>query len=416
MSRLLHTSDWHLGRSLYRRSRDEEFDAVLAEIVSIAQESKPDLIVHTGDLFDSPRSSREKLRAVRVLDQLAAVAPTVVVAGNHDSPDDFELLRYLTGPARGRGLFFIDRFREPEDGGVLTFDTCGGQQRIRLAVMPYVHPNRFWERSMVFGTTHADYAAAMRELQARLTAALFEGHDPKRDVLVFAAHVFIAGTEPSNRRHKGDCERHYPLPAADLPPVDYAALGHIHAPQPVAGVRAGAARYAGSPLQLDFGEAGEAKSVVLVEAHPGRRIGALPRPLTSGRPLVPFKGTLEELAARADEYAGAFLNAQITGEEGDAHLSRKVAEIVPDAILVNAVAAQDASPESVLGTGLDEEPDLSDAFGAYLTERRMSAGSAQDAVTAFTSLLGELDEEDPPPVPAEELLRAALAHPWTEAS
>jgi exonuclease SbcD len=285
MSRLMHTSDWHLGRTLYRHSRDEEFDAVLAEIVSIAQESKPDLIVHSGDLFDSSRSSsREKLRAMRVLDQLAAVAPTVVLAGNHDSPDDFELLRYLTGPARGRGLFFMDRFREPEDGGVLTFDACGGTQRIRLAAMPYVHPNRFWERSMVFGTTHADYAVAMRELQARLTAALFEGHDPERDVLVFAAHVFISGTQPSSRRHKGDCERHYPMSAADLPPVDYAALGHIHAPQPVAGVRAASARYAGSPLQLDFGEAGEAKSVVIVDANPGRPIRVLPRPLTGGWP------------------------------------------------------------------------------------------------------------------------------------
>jgi exonuclease SbcD len=106
----------------------------------------------------------------------------------------------------------------------------------------------------------------------------------------------------------------------------------------------------------------------------------------------------------------------ITGAEGDAHLGRKVAEIVPDAVLISAEPAQETSLGSALDADLDEEPDLPDAFRAYLTERRVSSGVAQDAVSAFTHLLGELDEEEPPPVPAEELLRAALADPWTEAS
>lgn len=417
MSRLLHTSDWHLGRTLYRHSRDEDFDAVLAEIVSIAHESRPDLIMHSGDLFDSSRPSpRELMRAMRVLDQLAEVAPTVVLAGNHDSPGYFELLRYLSGPARGRGLFFIDRLREPHDGGVLTFDACGGKQRIRLAVMPFVHPNRFWQRSMVFGTTYADYSAAMRGLQAQLAAGLFEGHDPDRDVLVFAAHVFIAGARPSSSERKADLETHYAIPAADLPPVAYAALGHIHAPQSVAGVPSAAARYAGSPLQLDFGEAGEAKSVVIVDADPGRPVRVMPRPLTSGRRLATFTGTFDELSAQAGEYAKTFLKAVITGVEADAQLGRKVAEMVPDAILISAVAAREASSDTVLDTDLGNEPDLPDAFRAYLTEQGVPSSSTQDTVAAFARLLGELDEEDPPPAPAEELLRAALANRWTEAS
>ena len=102
--RLLHTSDWHLGHVFHGHSREEDFDAVLAEIVAIAQESKPDLIVHSGDLFHSSRPPvRDLFRAMRTLRELAAIAPTVVVAGNHDSPDHLEFLHFLSGPSCGRG-------------------------------------------------------------------------------------------------------------------------------------------------------------------------------------------------------------------------------------------------------------------------------------------------------------------------
>lgn len=418
MSRLLHTSDWHIGKSLYRYSRDEDFDAVLAEIVAIARESRPDLIVHSGDLFDSSRPPhREMVRAMRALDELAAVAPTVVLAGNHDSPGLFELFGHFCGPSRGRGLYFIDRLRQPREGGVLTFDACGGEQRIRLAVMPFVHPNRFRQRSSVFGTTYADYAEAMRGLQAELMAGLREGFDPGRDVLVFAAHVFIAGAQRSNSERRVDTDAAYAISPADLPPVSYAALGHIHAPQSVAGVPAAtSARYAGSPLPLDFGEVGEAKSVVVVDADPGRQVRVRRRPLTSGRPLAVFNGTLDELHAEAGQYAGAFLKAVITGEEADAQLGQKVAEIVPDAILISALPARDASPDMVLDTDPGDEPDLPDAFRAYLAGRGLVGSGVEAAVTTFTHLLGELDEESPAPALAEELLHDVLANTWTAAS
>ncbi|WP_377273888.1 exonuclease SbcCD subunit D [Peterkaempfera sp. SMS 1(5)a] len=416
MSRLLHTSDWHLGRTLDRHSREEDFDAVLAEIVGIARESQPDLIVHSGDLFDSSRpASRDLMRAMRTLDELAAVAPTVVLAGNHDSPAYFEFLGYVSGPSRGRGLFFVDQLRPPHDGGVLTFDACGGEQRIRLAVMPFVHPNRFWQHSSVFGTTYADYAEAMRGLQAELMAALREGHDPGRDILLFAAHVFVAGARPSRSERSVDLNEAYATAPADLPAVSYAALGHIHAPQPVGGVPF-PARYAGSPLQLDFGEAGESKSVVIVDAEPGRPVRVMPRRLSSGRQLAHFTGTLDELRAMAPQFDGTFLKAVITGEEPDPLLGRTVAEIVPHAILVNAAPAREAHPGAVLDADPADEPELPDALRAYLAGRGMSGSAAEATVAAFAHLLTEIDDETPPPAPAEEMLQAALEHTWTEAS
>jgi DNA repair protein SbcD/Mre11 len=85
---LLHTSDWHLGRTVKQRwSRDADFDAVLAEITGIARDASPDLIIHSGDLFDSIRPVASDLaRCLHALSDLSEVAPVVVVAGNHDSP------------------------------------------------------------------------------------------------------------------------------------------------------------------------------------------------------------------------------------------------------------------------------------------------------------------------------------------
>lgn len=411
--KLLHTSDWHLGHIFHGHPREEDFDAVLAEIMAIAQESQPDLIVHSGDLFHHSRPTiRAMARAMGTLSELAAIAPTVVLAGNHDSPAYFEFFGSMTGPSRGRGLFFADRFRPADEGGVLTFDACGGEQRIRLAVLPFVHPNHFWQHSAT-STSYADYAEGMRELQAELMTAMHEGYDPNRDILLFAAHVYVTGAKrsPSERAVDDDFE----TGPENLPEVSYAALGHIHRPQPVRGAKC-TARYAGSPLAMDFGEADESKSVVIVDADPGRPVRALPRRLSSGRRLTRFTGTLDELRASAAQYDGTFLKPVITGEEPDALLSHRIAEIVPHAVLINPAPARETAADAVMDGDPGEEPDLPDAFRAYLASEGLSGAAADSTVTAFTHLLNELDDETLPPVPAEEMLRAALEDTWTEAS
>lgn len=418
MSRLLHTSDWHLGASLYRRSREEDFDAVLAEIVAIAREKEPDLIVHSGDLFHSFRPRvRDLLRAMRALTKLADVAPTVVIAGNHDSPAYFKFLNLVSGPSRGRGLYFVNRFRPGHEGGILTFDACGGEQRMRLAVMPFVHPNQFWQRNSPSAATSADYVQGMRELQADLTQALHDGYDPGRDVLLFAAHVYVAGAKSAKSERGVDTDDAFATSPDGLPIVSYAALGHIHRPQAVKGAPSTVvARYAGSPLQMDFGEHKDIKTVVVVDANPGRQVKVDPVPLTCGRRLAYFKGSLDLLRADAHTFEGMFLKAAITGEEDGALLTRKVAEIVPGAILVDVAPVREATTDSVLTGDPGEEPYLPDSFLAYLTEAGLKETAAQSTAATFARLLGEVDHEEPPPVPAQELLRTALENPWRKES
>src|SRR5688572_9881939 len=140
--RVLHTADWHLGRVLYNQARHDDEMAVLGEIVAIAREHKPDLIIHAGDLFDAVRPPYEEMTlGLDTLRELAAIAPTVVVCGNHDSPVLFRIFQKLLGDEAR--LRFIDRARRPAEGGILDYPV--GRQRLRLAPLPFVHQNRLVE-------------------------------------------------------------------------------------------------------------------------------------------------------------------------------------------------------------------------------------------------------------------------------
>ncbi|MEU0785365.1 exonuclease SbcCD subunit D [Streptomyces sp. NPDC006173] len=417
----LHTSDWHLGRTLQRRSRDEEFDAVLAEITAIAESVQPDLIVHSGDLFDTYRPAhKDILRAVRCLYGLSRIAPTVVLGGNHDSPELFDLLGYLCTlrPDADQGrLRFVHGRGDTEPGTVLDFDSRDGRERIRLAALPYVHPNRYLHLFPGFGTTDGAYAAGLRELQDGLLTRLLDGHDPDRDVLLFTAHQYVGSSVPSYSERMWEAREPYATAADALPQVAYCALGHIHKPQPVGSGRL-PARYAGSPLQMDFGESEETKSVTVVDAAPGRRTLITPHTLHSGRRLARFAGTLEELGASAAQYRGVYLKTVIRSEEPIARLGERVAELVPDAIVVD-VEEDCAATRATVMTGADatgeDQLDVTAAFSAYLADAGTPGQNADEVVTAFTGLLNATDSAVPHS-PAERLLAEAIASPWTSAA
>ncbi|WP_069885930.1 metallophosphoesterase family protein [Streptomyces luteocolor] len=418
----LHTSDWHLGRTLgNRRSRDEEFDAVLAEITAIAEAEQPDLIVHSGDLFDTYRPAhKDVLRAMRCLTDLARVAPTVVLGGNHDSPELFDLLGYvctLRPDADQDRLRFVHSRGDTDLGTVLDYDSLDGRERIRLAALPYVHPNRYLHLFPGFGTTAGAYAAALRELQEGLLARLREGCDPERDVLLFTAHQYVGGSVPSHSERMWEVREPYATDADALPAVAYCALGHIHKPQTVSG-KGLTARYAGSPLQMDFGESEETKSVTVVEASPGRRTRLTPHTLHSGRRLARFHGTLEELAAAAAQYSDVYLKAVIRSHEPVPRLGERIAELVPQAVLVDLEEDCAATRATVL-TGADAADDgrldVTAAFSAYLADASTPGQRADEVVAAFTDLLNTPDPAAPDS-PAERLLAEALATPWTSAA
>ncbi|MCA9795693.1 MAG: exonuclease subunit SbcD, partial [Candidatus Eremiobacteraeota bacterium] len=124
--RIFHTSDWHLGRQTCGLSRRRDHEQVLDEILGHCRDFKPHLILHSGDLFENSRPAVEDMRlAQETLAQMSDLAPTVVIAGNHDSAALFDLFEALVGKARR--LSFVGSVRRPDQGGVMEFAGDSGE-------------------------------------------------------------------------------------------------------------------------------------------------------------------------------------------------------------------------------------------------------------------------------------------------
>jgi DNA repair protein SbcD/Mre11 len=304
----------------------------------------------------------------------------------------------------------VPKARHPRDRGILDYPARGGEQRIRLAALPFVHQNRFLDSFTSPATATQEYAQHLREVQAGLTAGLRAGYQDGRDILIFAAHLYVGGAIPSHTERRVDIADTYATEADALPPVSYAALGHIHRPQAITGTQ-GTARYAGSPLQLDFGEVGEDKSVVVVDADPGRPVRVDIVPLTAGRRLVDFDGTLGELRARAGQIGNAFVRAVISGDQPVLQLAAAAQDAAPQATFVSVDPRREAVQAAILDRSAadGDQPDLPELFRSYLATAELPGAVASRVLASFGDLLDDADSEEPGHLGEENLLEAALS-------
>ena len=404
--KLLHVSDWHLGRTLYNASRAEDHEKVLAEIVDIARRERPDLIVHTGDLFESIRPGYEDMdRGIRALLALAEFAPIVVLCGNHDSPALFRLFAQLLGDERR--IRFVDKARAADDGGVLTFGSRRGET-VRLAVLPFIHANRMVPAFEKPETWMVAYADRIQLIQENLWEGLKETANFATDVLLFATHLHVAGATFSRSERPIHITDTYASRVEHVPKVSYAAFGHIHKPQPLPSSENG--WYAGSPIPLDFGEVGESKVVVLVEAEPGRPPHIQPIGLSGGRPLRRLEGTLDDLRAKAPTVGNALCLVTVSTEAPMADLSEKVRDLLPEATLLQVMESCSAKRAVALKKEDAQavEPTFEELFREYLSETGTKGASVDRVVSAFSALLAAVEQEEPAHFPEEALLSETL--------
>lgn len=414
MGRVFHTSDWHLGRQIGRHRRDAEFDAVLDEIVETAADFAPDLIVHSGDLFDGSRPSLDDVRrAAHALRRLGEIAPVIVVAGNHDTPYVLTFVEFMLNDMGNRKddqvrvRFATDA--RPDGLLVANYPAARGDLTLRIGALPYLHPNRFAYDFNDPAMTTATYADRVRRVQADVYRRLAEGRGPN-DILVFAAHLFVEGATPSYSERRISIESDYAVAASDLPAADYGALGHIHKPQNVD--RAGfPARYAGSPLQMDFGETRDTKSVVLAEIAPGKQPRIELEPLTSGRRLARLEGTLEEIAQQAARVGDAWVKAIVDVEVSTTFLPEALSKLLPEATIVGIEERRPGAADRVLdrATSTEELPGIEDLLREYLPGRGATGEALERVMATFAHLQAEPDHADPAPCCEENLLNAAIS-------
>ncbi|HEX2463242.1 MAG TPA: exonuclease SbcCD subunit D [Thermoanaerobaculia bacterium] len=402
--RVLHTADWHIGRVLHNQPRRIDHERVLAEIVAIARDRRPDLILHAGDLFDALRPSYEDITlGLDTLRELAEVAPTVVLCGNHDSPVLFRIFQKLLGPASR--LRFVDRARLPDAGGILDFPV--GDRRLRLAPLPFVHQNRLLEAFEDPAKRTVTYADRLGDIESVLRDGLLDGYDPTRDVLLFAAHLHVSGATYSGSERPLHVSDVYATRVEHLPVVSYAAFGHIHRPQQLTGTTPG--RYSGSPLQLDFGEVGEKKEVVLVELEPGDPARIELVPLASGRRLRRFVGTMPELEALAPSVGEEICLITLNVEAPIVDLSDRVARLLPEAVVlpIQENVANRRLTTTVEGpSDTGAEPSLTEFFREYLEKQGTKGASADEVLQRFEQTLEALLIEQEPSFPEEAQLLA----------
>jgi exonuclease SbcD len=383
--KILHTSDWHIGKVLKGQHRLDEQLAVLKEIVGIAETEHPDLAIVAGDLYDTaaPTAESEKV-VVRALSALRRhCEAVVVVAGNHDHGARLDALRPW---AEGVGITLLGALGRPEDH--LVAGTTAGGEPWRLAALPFVSQRYAVRASEMFELSSADASATYADHIARLLSAVTQSFgDGTPTVNLAAAHLTVVGGKLGGGERDAHTIEAYAVPSTVFPAsTHYVALGHLHRRQQVAGPCP--VHYCGSPLAVDFGEEENTPSVSLVEVTAKKPARVRPAPISSAVPLRTVRGTLAELAAATVDPA-AWLRVYVR-EKPRAGLKEDVQSLLPRAleVRIDPSILPESDPATVTVTRTGRSPN--DLFAEYLVAK----GVADEAVSRlFNELHDELASE-----------------------
>ena len=378
--KILHTADWHVGKTLRGRSRADEHGAVLDEIVGIAEREAVDLVLVAGDQFDRAVPSPESEEIV--YDALLRLARTgarvVVIAGNHDSPRRLAAVGPLLDLAN---IVSAARVARPDAGGVVRVDTRSGETAC-IALFPFQSKRGIVTAEALMGGDPDDHQKEYSARCRKIADVLCEGFSADTVNLV-VAHLTVVGAATGGGERGAHIFDYY-VPADIFPTnAHYVALGHIHKPQKIAGKCP--IWYAGAPFPLDFGETDQDNSVLLVEVEANRPARVDPIPLTSGRALRTICGGSLDLAAMEGTTGDDFLRV-IVEEAPSPGLAEQVREMFPHAV---DVIVKDPKPPT---NGPPEPPDpetLRDPrkqFRRYLEEHDIAG---EELAKLFDELLEE---------------------------
>ncbi len=377
--RILHTSDWHVGKVLKGRDRRDEHRRVLAQVIEIAQAEKPDLVIVAGDLYDTAAPTAESTKLVtRALSALRRTGARVVaIGGNHDNGHALDALRPWADAA---GIELRGSFDNPKD--LLIEGTTDAGERWRLVALPFLS-QRFAIRAVeMYELTEAESNQTYADLIARLIGKLSEPFAEPGVVNLITSHLTLVGASTGGGEREAHTIMGYAVPSTVFPQnTHYVALGHLHRSQRVIGPCP--VRYSGSPLAVDFGEEENISSVAIVDVGVDKAAQVRDVPVTSALTLRTVKGTLEQLATV--NLPEAWLRVLVR-EAPRPGLREDVQELLPNALEVRI--DPDMLPERT-GARAAERAGRSprELFGDYLDSR----GNAEEGVRElFDALYDEV--------------------------
>jgi DNA repair protein SbcD/Mre11 len=369
--RILHTSDWHLGRSFHGVDLLDAQAAHLDHLVGTVRSERVDLVVVSGDVYDR---ALPPVGAVEVfsgaLARLAATGARVVVtSGNHDSAVRLGVHAELADAA---GVHLRTRWQDVGTP-VLVEDRHG---TVAVHGLPYLEPDAVRTAWRLESRSHE---SALREAMRRVRADL--GRRGGRSLVM--AHAFVAGSPEQGDTLRSDSERDISVGGVQLVPtsvfsgVSYTALGHLHA----AAALSDEVRYSGSPLPYSFSEAGRTKGSWLVEMGPDgvERADFVAAPVH--RPLAVLRGRLDDLLSEPAHRPAeaAWVSATLTDPQRPSAAMERLRTRFPHTLTLAFEPEGAASRRPLVVPHVSGRSDLDVALG-FVAEVRELEPSSEEAL------------------------------------
>lgn len=409
--RILHTSDWHLGRTLYGRKRYAEFTSFLDWLLETIKAQRIDTLLVAGDVFDTntPGTRAQELY-YKFLYQVAASCcrHVVVIAGNHDSPS------FINAPKElllALNVHVVGAMTDDLNSEVITLSHDGLPEAIICAV-PYLRDKDI--RSIEPGETIDDknakliqglknhYAEVCKIAEKKQKAIKDESgvHVP----IIGMGHLFTAGgktTEDDGVRelYVGSLAHVH----VDTFPtsIEYMALGHLHVPQ-IVGSRANL-RYCGSPIPMGFGEAKQTKQVIVVEFE-NQKVSIEEVIIPCFQKLVKIVGNLDDINKRLNELLMAntsvWLEVEYRGKEIVSNLRQIIADKIEGSAIEVLRIKNSRLSERLMGEVSIEET-LDDLKPEEVFKRCLDAYEVVDEdrqilTHCYQEIINQIQQEDTP--------------------
>jgi exonuclease SbcD len=404
--KILHTSDWHLGSSLYGYKRYEEFEAFLNWLANLIQNEQIDVLLIAGDIFDTSTPSNRALELYyKFLDTVTAKPglQVIITAGNHDSPSLInapqQLLRHLR-------IHVFGSIPENPENEIMVINDDQDQPSLIVCAVPYLRdrdirlsePGESIEdktRKLENGVTD-HYRQVVRIAKAKRDE--LGGHIP----IIAMGHLFVSGGKTVDgdgvrELYVGNLAR---IRAENLcEGIDYLALGHLHVPQIISGNNS--IRYCGSPIALGFGDANQQKEVVIVDFKSGvPAISTIPVPkFWDIRTLNGHISTIEmEIKALLKLDSPVWIEVIFSGTLPASTVQTHLRELTDgtNVVLIRTKPLDAGNFEFKPEEESESLEDLSviDVFQRCLDSKNIPTEDRRELMYAFAEILHGLNEED----------------------
>ncbi|HII98219.1 MAG TPA: exonuclease subunit SbcD [Methanoregula sp.] len=404
--KILHTSDWHLGSSLYGYKRYDEFETFLKWLAGLIRKEQIDVLLVAGDIFDtsipSNRASGLYYQFLNMVNEIPGLQ-IIITAGNHDSPSLINAPQQLLKQLH---IHVFGSIPENPENEIVVINDERGQPSLIVCAVPYLR-----DRDIRLSEPGESIEDKTRKLENGVQdhyQQIIGIAKAKRDKLgehipiVAMGHLFVSGGmtvdgDGVRELYVGNLAR---IRAENLcDGIDYFALGHLHVPQIVSGNET--IRYCGSPLALGFGDACQQKQVVIVDFKSGSPV-IRTEPVPKFRDIRTLHGDIstieDEIRSLQTLDHPIWIEAVVSGTLPPSTVQNRLHDCT-DGTNVRIIRIKPRETDGIVfnpGEEVESLKDLSeiDVFRCCLDAKEIPVEGRQELEDAFLEILHEMHEED----------------------